>query len=145
MSIARRIPKLLTAASVTVLLCVAGAGLAAPATSATGAPAAERPARAPGFHAGGEYDIHQSNATVRVDFSQDRDGRLYGSVRSGNTVGNVREGSVDGQQIYFVIAWSHGPVGRYTGTRGPDGRLSGTTYDMTNPSSQATWRTERRF
>ncbi|MEU9717667.1 hypothetical protein [Streptomyces sp. NPDC047976] len=145
MSIARRIPQLLTAASVAVLLSVAGAGLAAPATGATAAVAAERPARVPGFNAGGVYEIYQSNATVHVDFSQNAEGRLFGSVRSGNTVGNVREGSVDGQQIYFVIAWSHGPVGRYTGTRGPDGRLSGTTYDLTNPSSQATWRTERRF
>ncbi|WP_405977621.1 hypothetical protein [Streptomyces sp. NBC_00158] len=145
MSIARRIPKLLTAASVTVLLCVAGAGLAAPATGATAAPAAERSARAPGFDATGKYDIYQSNATVRVDFSQNGEGRVFGSARSGNTVGTVREGSVDGQKIYFVIDWSHGPVGRYTGTRGPDGRLSGTTYDMTNPSSQATWRTDRQF
>ncbi|MER5935639.1 hypothetical protein [Streptomyces sp. NPDC002054] len=129
-----RIRKLLTATAVAVLLSVAGAGFAAPASSATVAPAAERSARAPGFNAGGVYDIYQSNATVRVDFSQDASGRLYGSVRSGNTVGNLREGSVDGQQIYFVIAWSHGPVGRYTGTRGPDGRLSGTTYDLTNRS-----------
>jgi hypothetical protein len=36
-------------------------------------------------------------------------------------------------------------VGRYTGVRGPDRRLSGTTYDLTNPSSQATWRTDRMF
>ncbi|MFB6615025.1 hypothetical protein ACIGFK_39140 [Streptomyces sp. NPDC085524] len=140
-----RIPKLLTATAVAVLLSVTGTAFAAPAGSTTAAPAAERSARVPGFNASGVYDIYQSNATVRVDFSQDADGRLFGSVRSGNTVGNVREGAVDGQQIYFVIAWSHGPVGRYTGTRGPDGRLSGTTYDLTNPSSQATWRTERRF
>ncbi|MCX5195698.1 hypothetical protein OOK31_17605 [Streptomyces sp. NBC_00249] len=145
MSVVPRTPKLLTAACVAVLLSVAGAGLAAPASGATTAPAAEQSARLPGFNATGVYDIYQSNATVRVDFSQNAEGRLFGSVRSGNTVGNVREGSVDGQQIYFVIAWSHGPVGRYTGKRGPDGRLSGTTYDLTNPSSQATWRTEQRF
>ncbi|MFJ3876560.1 hypothetical protein ACIPW5_03765 [Streptomyces sp. NPDC090077] len=145
MSIARRIPTLLTAASVAVLLSVAGAGLAAPASGAAASPVAERSARVPGFDAGGVYDVYQSNATVRVDFSQNAEGRLFGSARSGSTVGTVREGSVDGQQVYFVIAWSHGPVGRYTGTRGPDGRLSGTTYDLTNPSSQATWRTERRF
>ncbi|WP_374775469.1 hypothetical protein OG756_24100 [Streptomyces sp. NBC_01310] len=47
--------------------------------------------------------------------------------------------------IYFVVGWNHGPVGRYTGVRGPDGRLSGTTVDLTNPSSQASWYTQRSF
>ncbi|MFD6973519.1 hypothetical protein [Streptomyces sp. NPDC059949] len=55
------------------------------------------------------------------------------------------EGSVDGNNIYFVVGWNHGPVGRYTGVRGPDGRLSGTTVDLTNPSSQASWYTQRTF
>lgn len=146
MSAARRMSKILTATSVAVLLSVAGAGLAAPASSAAVAPPGPaQTVRAPGFYAGGTWTLYQSNATVAVDFTQDSQGRLFGSVHSGNTVGTVREGSVDGQNIYFVIGWSHGPVGRYTGVRGPDGRLSGTTYDLTNPSSQASWSTERRF
>lgn len=66
-------------------------------------------------------------------------------MHSGNTVGTVRTGSVDGQDIYFEIGWSHGPIGRYSGVRGPDGRLSGTTYDLTNPSSHANWSTQRQF
>lgn len=146
MSTARRMSKLLTATSVAVLLSVAGAGLAAPASSAAVAsPGAAQTVRAPGFYAGGKWTLYQTNATVAVDFSQDGAGRLFGSVRSGNTVGTVREGSVDGQTIYFIIDWSHGPVGRYTGSRGADGRLSGTTYDLTNPSSHANWSTQRQF
>ncbi|MEU3778447.1 hypothetical protein AB0F11_35655 [Streptomyces sp. NPDC032472] len=82
---------------------------------------------------------------MKVDLTQDAAGRLYGTVSSGNTVGTLQDGSVDGQNIYFTIGWSHGPVGRYTGVRGPDGRLSGTTVDLTNPSSQATRFTERTF
>lgn len=52
---------------------------------------------------------------------------------------------MDGENIYFTVGWNHGPVGRYTGVRGPDHRLSGTTFDLTNPSSQATWFTDRTF
>ncbi|MEU8438526.1 hypothetical protein AB0F18_37695 [Streptomyces sp. NPDC029216] len=148
MSIARRIPKLLTAASVAVLLSVAGAGLAGPASGATAA-AAEAPAapsaRAPFFNAGGVWYLYQTNATVRVDLRQDSAGQLFGTVSSGNTVGTLRDGRVDGNHIEFTVGWNHGPVGRYTGDRGGDGRLSGTTVDLTNPSSQATWFTERTF
>ncbi|MFD8986368.1 hypothetical protein, partial [Streptomyces sp. NPDC059564] len=143
MSAARRMSKLLTATSVAVLLSVAGAGFAAPASSAAAPPGAAQTVRAPGFNAAGQWTLYQTNATVAVDFTQDGAGRLFGSVRSGNTVGTVRTGSVDGQNIYFEIGWSHGPIGRYSGVRGPDGRLSGTTYDLTNPSSHANWSTER--
>ncbi|MFJ8212510.1 hypothetical protein [Streptomyces sp. NPDC096033] len=146
MSIARRIPKLLTAASVAVLLSVAGAGLAAPASGATTAGAsAAGSARAAFFNASGVWDLYQTNATVRVDLRQDGDGRLFGTVSSGNTVGTLRDGHVDGNHIEFTVGWNHGPVGRYTGDRGGDGRLSGSTVDLTNPSSQATWFTQRAF
>ncbi|MFD9374200.1 hypothetical protein ACFWBH_01450 [Streptomyces sp. NPDC059999] len=147
MSAARRTRKLLTTTAVALLLSVAGAGLAAPASGAT--PAAASPVRevraAPAYNAGGVWYLYQTNATVRVDLTQDSSGRLFGSVSSGNTVGTLREGSVDGENIYFTVAWSHGPVGRYTGVRGPDRRLSGTTFDLTNPSSHANWSTQRTF
>ncbi|MFJ2592141.1 hypothetical protein [Streptomyces erythrochromogenes] len=146
MTVSRRTRKLLTTTAAALLLSVAGPGLAAPASGATAAaPAAVQEIRAPAFHAGGVWYLFQSNATVRVDLTQDGAGRLFGTVSSGNTVGTLREGSVDGNNIYFVVGWNHGPVGRYTGVRGPDGRLSGTTFDLTNPSSQATWRTDRTF
>ncbi|WP_051700556.1 hypothetical protein [Streptomyces sp. NRRL F-4474] len=146
MSISRSTRTLLTTTAAALLLSLAGAGLAAPASGAPAAPAAAvREIRAPAFNAGGVWYLFQSNATVRVDLTQDGAGRLFGTVSSGNTVGTLREGSVDGNNIYFVVAWNHGPVGRYTGVRGPDGRLSGTTFDLTNPSSQATWRTDRTF
>ncbi len=146
MSAPRRMRTLLTSTAVAVLLSVAGAGLASPASGATvTAPAAVQEVRAPGFYAGGVWYLFQTNATVRVDLTQDASGRLYGTVSSGSTVGTLREGSVDGNNIYFVVGWNHGPVGRYTGVRGPDGRLSGTTVDLTNPSSQASWYTQRSF
>ncbi|MFJ7776715.1 hypothetical protein [Streptomyces yangpuensis] len=146
MSVSRRARTLLTTTAAALLLSVAGPGLAAAAGGATAAaPAAVREIRAPAFNAGGVWYLFQTNATVRVDLTQDGAGRLFGTVSSGNTVGTLREGSVDGNNIYFIVGWNHGPVGRYTGVRGPDGRLSGTTFDLTNPSSQATWRTDRTF
>ncbi|MFE9633807.1 hypothetical protein [Streptomyces sp. NPDC006463] len=146
MSASLRPRKLLTTTAVALLLSLAGAGLAAPASGATvTAPSAVREVRAPAFNAAGVWYLFQTNATVRVDLTQDASGRLFGTVSSGNTVGTLREGSVDGNNIYFTVGWNHGPVGRYTGVRGPDGRLSGTTVDLNNPSSQASWFTERRF
>ncbi|MCP3760208.1 hypothetical protein [Streptomyces sp. TBY4] len=152
MSAVRRTRTLLTTAAAALLLTLAGAGLAAPASGATPAApatAAASPVRehkaAPAFNAGGVWYLYQTNATVRVDLTQDGSGRLFGTVSSGNTVGTLRDGSVDGENIYFTVGWSHGPVGRYTGVRGPDRRLSGTTFDLTNPSSHANWSTQRTF
>ncbi|MFE1899404.1 hypothetical protein, partial [Streptomyces yangpuensis] len=144
MTVSRRTRTLLTTTAAALFLSVAGPGLAAAAGGATAAaPAAVREIRAPAFNAGGVWYLFQTNATVRVDLTQDGAGRLFGTVSSGNTVGTLREGSVDGNNIYFIVGWNHGPVGRYTGVRGPDGRLSGTTFDLTNPSSPGRSRTLR--
>ncbi|MEU9255290.1 hypothetical protein AB0D66_25980 [Streptomyces sp. NPDC048270] len=148
MSASRRTRELLTTTAAALLLCVAGAGLAAPAGAAAASDAGVvRPVRAaPAFNAGGVWYLYQSNATVKVDLTQDGSGNLFGSVSSGNTVGTLENGGyVDGEKIYFTVRWNHGPRGRYTGERGPDRRLSGTTFDLNNPSSQATWRTDRTF
>ncbi|MCJ0874323.1 hypothetical protein [Streptomyces sp. AP-93] len=149
MSVVPRTRKLLTTIAVALFVSVAGAGLAAPASGAAPAPAAASPVQevraVPAFNAGGVWYLYQTNATVRVDLTQDSSGRLFGTVSSGNTVGTLRDGSVDGENIYFTVGWSHGPIGRYTGVRGPDRRLSGTTFDLTNPSSHANWSTQRTF
>ncbi|WP_328927248.1 hypothetical protein OG429_23560 [Streptomyces sp. NBC_00190] len=149
MSASPRPRKLLTATAVALLLSLAGAGLAAPAsaTATGGAPSAVRQLRTPpAYHAGGVWDLYQTNATVHMNLTQDADGNLFGTVSSGNTVGTLEAGgAVDGENIYFTVRWNHGPVGRYTGVRGADHRLSGTTFDLTNPSSHANWSTQRMF
>ncbi|MGP3688046.1 hypothetical protein ACTVZO_25700 [Streptomyces sp. IBSNAI002] len=148
MTASRRMRKLLTTTAAALLLSVAGAGLAAPASGApTSGSSTVQPVRAaPAFNAGGIWTIYQSNATVTVNLTQDGNGYLFGTVTSGNTSGTLESGGrVDGEKIYFVVSWNHGPRGRYTGERGPDRRLSGTTYDLNNPNSQATWRSERTF
>ncbi|MEU1183787.1 hypothetical protein ABZ464_40400 [Streptomyces sp. NPDC005820] len=145
MSMSRRTRKLLTTSAAALILSVAGA-LTAPANAApASSPSAVREARAAAFNASGVWTIFQTNATVRVDLRQDAAGNLFGSTSSGNTVGTLQEGAVTGNDIYFVVQWNHGPRGRYTGTRGADGRLSGLTVDLNNPSSQSTWRSDRTF
>ncbi|MEV4002922.1 hypothetical protein [Actinomadura sp. NPDC049753] len=41
--------------------------------------------------------------------------------------------------------WFNGTRGRYDGSLGGDRRLSGITFDLNHPSSQATWSTSRTF
>ncbi|MEV6579674.1 hypothetical protein AB0M92_16125 [Streptomyces sp. NPDC051582] len=147
MSMSRRTLTFLTTSAAALILSVAGAGLTAPANAAPAStPSAVRQARVAFFNAGGAWTIYQSNATVQVNLTQDGNGNLFGTTSSGNTVGTLESGAkVTGNDIYFVVQWNHGPRGRYTGTRGADGRLSGLTVDLNNPSSQASWRSDRTF
>ena len=105
------------------------------------------PAAAPAFSAAGSWQLYQSNGvTDTLNVTQDSAGKLYGSAVAGSTVGTIATGSaVDGTSIAFTIAWSNGTSGRYIGNLGSDRRLTGYTYDLTNPSSQANWNTSRTF
>ncbi|WP_156404702.1 hypothetical protein [Sphingomonas sp. Root241] len=56
------------------------------------------------------------------------------------------EGQVDGSTVQFTIHWGrdifrHVPnaTGIYTGTIGPQGRMTGFTYDALNPDTKANW------
>ena len=59
------------------------------------------------------------------------------------------KGFVVGDRFSFVIDWTSGSRGEYDGPFTDDGtglgRLSGVTFDLTNPQSQATWFSERFF
>jgi hypothetical protein len=123
-------------------MALAPAAIAAPATSAP----MTATVTAPGFNAGGTWQFFQSNAiTVTINVTQDDSGRLFGSASFGGVVGTIEQGSVDGTSISFTIGWSNGPKGRYTGSLGSDRRLSGTCFDLNNPTKQATWSTTRTF
>ncbi|MFC6883972.1 hypothetical protein [Actinomadura yumaensis] len=137
-------------------LAMAGLTLAAGASAVAAAPApaaapaapvsAQRALAAPSFNASGRYSVFQSNgATVTVNMTQDGSGRLFGSASFSGGVGTVEEGEVEGTGISFTVQWSYGARGRYVGSLGSDRRLSGTTFDLNNPSSQATWFTQRTF
>lgn len=137
----------LAAAGLTLLLGIGGLALA-PAAGATTVASAPRAAlaAAPGFDPSGTWQLVQSNdATPTLNVTQDGSGRLFGTASYSNVVGTIETGSVDGSSISFTIGWSNGTRGRYTGSLGFDRRLSGTTFDLNNPGSQATWFTPRTF
>ncbi|MGK5553261.1 hypothetical protein ACSNOI_16745 [Actinomadura kijaniata] len=136
----------LTTAGLALVLGVSGPGLAPAAVAAPAAPAQDGAAAVPAFNASGNYQLFQSRGgTTRVNVTQDRSGRLYGSASSSAGVGTIEQGEVEGTSISFTIGWSFGSRGRYVGSLGSDRRLSGTTFDLTNPSSHATWITDRTF
>jgi hypothetical protein len=137
----------LAAAGLTLVLGISGLALA-PAAGATTVVSAPRAAiaAAPGFDAGGTWQLVQSNhTTATLNVTQDASGRLFGTASYSDAVGTIENGSVDGPNISFTIGWSNGLRGRYTGSLGFDRRLSGTTFDLTHPGSQATWFTPRTF
>ncbi|WP_405836591.1 hypothetical protein OG528_05345 [Streptomyces platensis] len=138
----------LVTAAVALSVALGGTVLVAPAAQA----AAHRPsavvakAAAAGFNVGGIWTLYQSNsANVTLSVTQDGQGKLTGIARTGSATTGTIEGFVDGSYLYFVIAWSDGSRGRYIGSRGADGRLSGVSTDLAHPSSQATWYTTWTF
>ena len=135
------------AVSLALALSVGGVAQAR-AASADATPSAPQTVAvaAPGFYAGGVWQLHQRGGTVvTLDLTQDGSGRLYGSASYSGGDGTVRVGRVDGLGIFFIIRWRNGAEGRYEGRLGADRRLSGTTFDLRTPSSQATWFTTRSF
>ncbi len=99
------------------------------------------------FDVTGEWVAHQSNGfdvtfhirPTKGDFTKlDVEARSGGGFAQGT-------GKVSGNSFLATVDWEAGPVGRYTGTFGGDGRLSGATFDLANPSSQATWFSQKKF
>jgi hypothetical protein len=94
------------------------------------------------------WTIVQSNGfRVEFDIVQDsRTGDLHGSGRViGGREANGR-GRVDDHSFIYTVDWNNnGRGGQYSGTFGPDGRLTGVTVDLDNPTSQATWFSETTF
>jgi hypothetical protein len=95
----------------------------------------------------GEWIAHQSNGfdvtfNIRPTKGVFTDLDVEASYSGGRAQG---KGWVSGDEFFAEVDWEAGPVGQYTGTFGLDGRLSGTTFDRTNPSSEATWFCEEPF
>jgi hypothetical protein len=51
----------------------------------------------------------------------------------------IVSGGLSGNQLAFTISWNNGPKGKYTGVVDDGGYVSGTTFDVVNPESRATW------
>jgi hypothetical protein len=107
----------------------------------------------------GIWELVQSNGfTVRVDIAQARDpgggladGGLHGAAKEINGAGVALaeanlSGALNGSSFEFTVAWPNGSTGQYTGNYDAGGHLSGVTFDVAHPTSQATWfRQEPQF
>lgn len=100
----------------------------------------------------GIWDIVQSNNyRVRVNIIQTQfdggpgDGDLTGTAQEFTPHGtdvsdqNISSGTLSGDSFVIQIDWMNGSVGKYSGFFDPTGHLGGVTYDINNPSAQATW------
>lgn len=100
----------------------------------------------------GIWELVQSNGfRVRVDIAQPRDlgggladGGLHGAAKELNSSGaELAEanlsGALNGNSFEFIVAWPNGSEGQYTGNFDAGGNLSGVTFDVAHPTSQATW------
>ena len=103
------------------------------------------------FDVSGEWRVFQNNGWI-VDLDMNQDGTQLGgdadthpAAGGGSTDGDIVSGSVSGNQFTMTINWANGPRGQYNGTFGADGRLSGHSFDLANPLSQALWVSEGTF
>jgi hypothetical protein len=91
----------------------------------------------------GLWAMTQSNGWVGQMFNSTPDptGHYTGFTASSSTPGmtGTIDGQLSGNDVLFDIRWTVGHTRRYFGHRGTDGRWSGTTVDLNDPSSQATW------
>lgn len=135
-----------TTAAVIALVTAAGGGvLAAPAAGASTTHSSHA-TLGPGFNAGGTWTVHQSNGLhPTLTLQQDSQGNLTGNATEGTNQGTVTNGFVDGDYISLRVDWTDGRKGRFIGSLRADRRLSGVTTDLTNPTSHATWISDRTF
>ena len=53
--------------------------------------------------------------------------------------GDIEDSEIGSDSFVVTVEWDGGGKGRYVGRRELDGKLNGTTSDVNNPTSQATW------
>lgn len=91
----------------------------------------------------GEWDIRQGSFILHVQITgQTPDGRFDGRINVHGQAGftAISEERVTDHDITFLLG-----AGRYNGHFGLDNRLTGHTFDESDPSSSATWFTETAF
>jgi hypothetical protein len=101
----------------------------------------------------GAWTAHQSNRwDVRFNLDQ-TGGNLSGEADATPLDGGAgmhgtldSQGSlVQGETVQIVVDWDPGPKGKYIGNFDFSNRLSGHSFDLNHPSSQALWFSEETF
>jgi hypothetical protein len=110
------------------------------------------------FDLRGDWQLHQSNATVFLHIDQvfpqhefaeaePLKGRAQAVLEGGggSLLSTDLTGTTRGNELFLAITWNQGSVGEYHGTFNFLGRLSGVTFDRNHPANQATWFADREF
>jgi hypothetical protein len=91
---------------------------------------------------GGRYLFNQSNGyTLELSSpsGQEIQTRALAWNGSGDKLYGRAGGTVNGYNIGFDVQWTNGHIGAYQGKMNLGGFASGTTYDLKDPSSTASW------
>jgi hypothetical protein len=83
------------------------------------------------------FDLQQTGTTLTGTASV-TPGIPGGSAGTG-------EGAVSETGFVFTVNWPGSGKAEYSGSFGPNGRLSGVTFDLDHPSVNATWFSIRTF
>lgn len=95
----------------------------------------------------GSWVAHQSNG-FDVTFNLRRTDHLLltgSATHTGGGQSRSLNGRLADNRIVMTVEWGPGSVGEYNGVFGVDDRLTGHTFDIRNPGSQATWFTTQGF
>ena len=102
----------------------------------------------------GAWTANQSNGFgTRFNLDQSDSGQLSGDATAFPLAGGDQMfGTVDsdgsvvrGDRVQIVVDWNQGSRGKYVGGFDFSGRLSGQTFDLANPTSQANWFSDKLF
>ena len=97
------------------------------------------------FNVEGTWVAHQSNGTD-VSFNLIRNDVLLTGSASFNGPGSQNlNGRLSDNRIVITVTWNANSVGEYNGFFGVDDRLTGHTFDLKHPESQAIWYTTQPF
>jgi hypothetical protein len=91
---------------------------------------------------GGRFLFHQSNGyTLELSnpSGDSAQSRALAWNDSGDRLYGTAGGNINGYRISFDVAWTSGSIGAYRGGVNLGGFASGTTYDLKNPDSTASW------
>jgi hypothetical protein len=92
----------------------------------------------------GKSIVQSNNTTVSIDswtiYGAGSNRRVSGQAHFAGGSGPLT-GSTSSAGVDFIITWSGTSLGVYTGRLSPHNLLSGSGYDLYNPTTRATWYT----
>jgi hypothetical protein len=108
------------------------------------------------WDASGVWTAIQDNGTHAEFTVTQGDAQIQGnaSYAQGYYTGNF-DGTLSGSDMKFTVYWQAPPnrngryesnsIGEYSGTISPTGRVTGTTFDKSNPQTHANWYSSRQM